>query len=205
MDLYNIIVKNSTYKKILEKKAKQRARIVSPYLNGAHILDWGCGNLLVAKNIIETNRNIEQIIGLDRTDYSDMHLTEERIKFVKGEGKKLPFSDNYFDMCYEIGALHHNPSMKQILDELWRVTKPEGKIIISEEVYSSQIGKLGLCLNDFAHNFFKPNPELHYQFKTKEKWINIFTKSNFSLDFATKFKVHLNLMNCYLFSFKPNK
>ena len=48
-----------------------------------------------------------------------------------GDALSLPFSDNYFDrlICSEV--LEHIPDYSGALAEIWRITKPGGRIGIS--------------------------------------------------------------------------
>jgi ubiquinone/menaquinone biosynthesis C-methylase UbiE len=46
--------------------------------------------------------------------------------------EKLPFPDNTFDRITLVDALHHVENALSTIMELWRVTKPGGKILIEE-------------------------------------------------------------------------
>lgn len=79
---------------------------------GAHVtdLDLSAGHLAHAK------RNFE-LRGLEGT-------------FVHGDGERLPFPDNNFDVVYSNGVIHHTPNTKTAIEEIYRVLKPGGKTII---------------------------------------------------------------------------
>jgi ubiquinone/menaquinone biosynthesis C-methylase UbiE len=40
----------------------------------------------------------------------------------------IPYPDDYFDLVIAFGAYERLPKIDQLLDELWRVVKPEGKV-----------------------------------------------------------------------------
>jgi len=79
---------------------------------GANVtdLDLSAGHLAHAK------RNFE-LRGLKGT-------------FKHGDGERLPFPDNTFDVVYSNGVIHHTPNTKTAIEEIYRVLKPGGKAII---------------------------------------------------------------------------
>ena len=46
--------------------------------------------------------------------------------------ESLPFKESYFDVIYIHSALHHFPSFKKIMEEVRRILKPDGVLIIQE-------------------------------------------------------------------------
>lgn len=52
------------------------------------------------------------------------------VTFVRSDLKKLPFQNNFFDLVFCVGVLHHIDKMEEALNELWRVLKPGGKIVL---------------------------------------------------------------------------
>ena len=80
-------------------------------------------------------------------DASGIDLTEQAIEHVRhrlelynlkpgelhvSDCEQLPFPDNFFDLVYSWGVIHHTPDTKKALDEIVRVCKPGGicKIMI---------------------------------------------------------------------------
>jgi ubiquinone/menaquinone biosynthesis C-methylase UbiE len=53
-----------------------------------------------------------------------------RGEFVHGDGEKMPFADATFDVVYSNGVIHHTPNTQTVIDEMYRVLKPGGRIII---------------------------------------------------------------------------
>jgi ubiquinone/menaquinone biosynthesis C-methylase UbiE/uncharacterized protein YbaR (Trm112 family) len=49
---------------------------------------------------------------------------------VQGDAEHLPFEDNYFDIVYSNGVLHHTPDTLRTIQEVYRVLKPGGRAII---------------------------------------------------------------------------
>lgn len=69
-------------------------------------------------------------------DLSLKMLVESQLKdkllATASHTEKLPFPDQTFERVIMIDALHHVCDQQKTADELWRVLKPGGKIIIEE-------------------------------------------------------------------------
>lgn len=51
-------------------------------------------------------------------------------KFKLGDAENLPFEDETFEFIYSYGVLHHTPNTHIAINEIYRVLKPKGKILI---------------------------------------------------------------------------
>jgi ubiquinone/menaquinone biosynthesis C-methylase UbiE len=49
---------------------------------------------------------------------------------LQGDGEKLPFNREIFDIVYSNGVLHHTHDTKAALEEVFRVLKPGGRAVI---------------------------------------------------------------------------
>jgi ubiquinone/menaquinone biosynthesis C-methylase UbiE len=54
------------------------------------------------------------------------------IKFVEGAAENIPLPDEYFDKVVASASFHHFSDHDKALEEMKRVLKPDGKIIILE-------------------------------------------------------------------------
>ena len=47
----------------------------------------------------------------------------------------LPYDDESFDMTFSVGVMHRNPTpvRRALISEMWRVTRPGGRLIFLEE------------------------------------------------------------------------
>jgi ubiquinone/menaquinone biosynthesis C-methylase UbiE len=99
------------------------------------ILESGCGE---GANIIHLRKcGIHNHITA--VDFSPekvrfcQQLEIENTDFIKADTRQLPFEDNAFTFTYVRDLLHHvNENRKELIDELLRVTKPGGKLVIIE-------------------------------------------------------------------------
>lgn len=137
--------------------------------SGGKILDVGTGRGEFIEIIKEVFNNYSEIIAIDSEEnaikLAKDNLKDENIKFIQMDAKKMDFEDNSFDTVCLSNSIHHLPNIESILNEIKRVTKPEGIIIINEmfcdnqnndqmsHVYlhhfSAKINRLnGICHND---------------------------------------------------------
>lgn len=93
------------------------------------ILDLGCGNkkLRQAWKFPELTSIKSKVIGIDIDKNSDADVIYDLNKIP------YPFSSNTFDIIYSSDVLEHlDPmKMKDIMKELHRITRPNGKIFIA--------------------------------------------------------------------------
>lgn len=100
---------------------------------GKKVLDVGCGNGYVlsrfAMNGAETH-------GVDLTPAA-VDLCRRRFAFMGLHGdfrvanaEALPFEDDTFDCVTSMGVLHHTPDTPKAVDEVYRVLKPGGRLIL---------------------------------------------------------------------------
>lgn len=78
---------------------------------------------------------------------------------VCSHAEKLPFPDAYFDRVIMVDALHHVCDQKDTAQELWRVLKPSGVIIIEEpdiNKWGVKLVALGEKIALMRSHFLKP-------------------------------------------------
>lgn len=67
---------------------------------------------------------------LDHIRATEEH--SERVQLVQGDGRTLPYPDDYFDGAYLVLVLGEIPDQEQALSELERVLKPDGRLVVGE-------------------------------------------------------------------------
>jgi ubiquinone/menaquinone biosynthesis C-methylase UbiE len=105
-------------------------------LKGKKILDIGLGTGGVAAAISKYGANL---YGIDSRDYcitlSKIMSKEKKanIKIKKWNGKNIPFPSNYFDMVIAIDTIDHFRDPYEIVKEVARVLKINGKCYFTAE------------------------------------------------------------------------
>lgn len=100
------------------------------------VLEIGCGTGIFMVRIAPL---CQEIVGLDIS--IDMLLENsnfaksiqiENVRLVNGSAERLPFADKSFDKIFLIDAIHHIPNISETVNEIRRVIKPEGLVIVFE-------------------------------------------------------------------------
>lgn len=111
--------------------------VIKPYLDGKQdILDIGCGPGGFLK---ATAPMCNSVTGIDLTpsfvsECQRMIDAEgiENAKAMQGSASSLPFSENSFDCIIMVDTIHHLDDVTSSLNEVYRVLKPGGTLLIFE-------------------------------------------------------------------------
>jgi ubiquinone/menaquinone biosynthesis C-methylase UbiE len=114
--------------------ASKRIQVMSEYIDirpDDVILDIG-GN--TGKVTEAYSRNCKEVVVLEPkrniVEYGKSH--RPNMKFIEGEAENIPLPDAYFDKVVASASFHHFSDHDKALEEMKRVLKPDGKIIILE-------------------------------------------------------------------------
>lgn len=95
----------------------------SSHLHG-RLLDFGCGS-----KPYKTLFNVSEYVGTDIQVSGHDHRNEEIDVYY--DGKTLPFENESFDSIFSSEVFEHVFNLPQVLDELHRVLKPGGKMLLT--------------------------------------------------------------------------
>ncbi len=73
--------------------------------------------------------DIDLSIGHLRLAQENFRLRGLDGQFIHHDAETLPFPDASFDLVYSNGVLHHTPNTRQVVDEIFRVLRPGGRVI----------------------------------------------------------------------------
>lgn len=131
---------NGDEKKVFEYKLTAPwHRIVIEFLNDIElknkkVLEIGCGYGSLSVYMAKKGA---KVIGIDisseaiKISRRNSSLNNQKIILKQASGENLQFKDQFFDLVVCCETLEHIPDYKKALDEIIRVTKKSGKIIIT--------------------------------------------------------------------------
>jgi SAM-dependent methyltransferase len=153
----------TVFQRFYEIAAERMVKEIEEFLVDEKILDLGCGSGIFGKKIEEKLK--KEVIGIDIVDKRVC-----KIPFKIYDGKKIPFSEDYFDVVVVAFVLHHTEDPISILKEAKRVGK---RIIIFEDLPEGIFGKVYCFLHWISWNlFFGKSPK--FNFHTSREWEEIF-------------------------------
>jgi ubiquinone/menaquinone biosynthesis C-methylase UbiE/uncharacterized protein YbaR (Trm112 family) len=104
-------------------------------LKDKKVLEVGCGAGAHSSLFCKEGAKITSLdLTVDRVIATKKKLEiidKSNSSFVlQGDAENLPFEDNFFDIVYSNGVLHHTPNTQKSIEEVRRVLKPGGSAVI---------------------------------------------------------------------------
>ncbi|MHB8088699.1 MAG: class I SAM-dependent methyltransferase [Anaerolineaceae bacterium] len=163
------------YEKFITPKDPQEMWTLADLPVSGALLDAGGGTGRVAQFMLGKANPVVVV------DLSRKMLTEARqkngLRPVCSHTEHLPFSDESFARIIMVDAFHHVCSQSQTVDELWRVLKPGGRIIIEEPDIRTFAVKL-IALAEklaFMRSHFLPPQQIANLFDSSDAWVRVET------------------------------
>lgn len=116
---------------------EKMVHLLSDLSNGAKILDVGCGKGHLALAIARSGRSCTSIdISDDEIYYARLNAIffnlDDRIDLQLQDARQMQFESGSFDAVVSAALFHHLIHPQMVLNEMLRVCKSPGKIIISD-------------------------------------------------------------------------
>jgi demethylmenaquinone methyltransferase/2-methoxy-6-polyprenyl-1,4-benzoquinol methylase len=125
----------------LHRLWKRRVVGLAKVQNGNRALDLCCGTgdlaLALAQHGAETigldfSEKMLEVAEARRQKIRNSQFAIRNLKFLQGDAQQLPFPDNFFDIVTVGYGLRNLTSWERGLDEMFRVAKPGGRIVVLE-------------------------------------------------------------------------
>jgi len=111
------------------------------------LLDIGCGTGTLVSMIGKSNLQVSHLVGLDYA----MEMCQQacskassepsgEIRFTNGDSERLPFEDESFDIVSCANSFHHYPHQQKVVQEMRRVLRPGGQLMIVDGFRDNVIG-----------------------------------------------------------------
>lgn len=112
-------------------------------LNNLKILDIGCGTGLMTQTLADKN----EVWGVDISSGLLKVARDKGIRTIRGSGDSLPFRNDTFHLVVCMGVLPYYKNPEKILSQISRVTRPNGKILITSTTNSLLIRSVRFLKN----------------------------------------------------------
>ncbi len=137
-ELAEYIEKRSSYSD--QVKINLKFRDVLDPKPGEYVLDVGCGSGVITRLIAPLLKPGGNITGFDNSpdiisfarELAKKEDLTSVIQFKVGDAEDLPFSDKSFDSAFATRLLLHVISPQIVVEELIRVVKSEGKVVLMD-------------------------------------------------------------------------
>jgi ubiquinone/menaquinone biosynthesis C-methylase UbiE len=193
------------YKKLTRQRSITFAQYLAPQIpDGSHLLDFGCGNMYTAIQLLGHLHNLK-VTGLDiirDQNLTDEILSDKRLEFRKSSTKEIPAADNSFDGALALATLHHTPDPEFFLSELVRVVKKGGFVILVEEMAINFLDKLYISTEDFLLNKMKEGVPVPLNFRYHKHYLKEFERQGLSIEFQGSVRPFPTMMHHYVFKLK---
>ncbi len=154
----------------------------------ASVLDVACGTGEFERQLLAPHPT-QSIVGVDISAQmlaiaQQKYATYSNVSFHLGRAAALPFADTSFDSIVCANAFHYFDNPADVLQEMKRVLKPEGTMVILDwckDYLLCRLCDLGLQLFDPAHKHCYTQAALHH----------ILVDSGFTLQRATRIRFGL--------------
>jgi ubiquinone/menaquinone biosynthesis C-methylase UbiE len=119
----------------------RRERVVElldPILRpGMHVLDVGCGTGIMAPLVLRRKAHYQGVdlsrnmIHEARQKHLGTEASEGSVAFTVADVERMPLPDAHYDVLLALGLLEYFENPQRVVDEIIRVVKPGGSVIVS--------------------------------------------------------------------------
>ncbi len=196
------------YKKLTRHRSVLFARRIAALLpENARVLDFGCGNMYTSQEIVKINPSVH-ITGIDvirDQNLDNAHLDSKNLDFKLLETRALPFPDNSFDATVALTVMHHTDDPEYYLSELKRVTRPNGSIILFEEMYINSFDKFIISSHDWILNKLKEGVPVPLNFRSHRHYLEEFQKQGLEILHQDGIRAFLTGMHLYIYQLRKKQ
>jgi ubiquinone/menaquinone biosynthesis C-methylase UbiE len=102
------------------------------FYRSKRVLDIGCG----PRGSLEWADMAAERVGLDPLvpAYRKLGIDHHKMNYCAARSERIPFPDSYFDVVTSVNSLDHVDDVQETIQEITRVTKPNGVFLVVVEI-----------------------------------------------------------------------
>lgn len=135
------------------------------------ILDVGCGISTVLHFLPGERYGIDPLAD----KYKRLYSYPPELHIQSSAGEQLPFPDRHFDLVFCTNVLDHTSDPRVVLNEIARVLKADGKLVLTVEVFESEEARDPAHPHCFTEEIAKSLVSEHFEalFVKESPWISL--------------------------------
>lgn len=147
-------------------------------ISAGRVLDVATGQGQSIKSIQESFADYDSIVGIDRKkinlEKARESIDDSQIEFIEMDAHNLEFDSASFDTVCISNSLHHMDEPSAVLDEMIRVLKPSGTLVVNE-MHCSDVDerqKTHVLLHHWWANIDQQTGISHYETFSYDRLVN---------------------------------
>lgn len=144
------------------------------------VLDFGCGDGFFARVVFD---KVDAGVDLADSRIEEAREKESYRKLVVYDGKRLPFPDKSYSTVVSNCVFEHLPDLDQALEEIYRVLKPSGKLLVT--VMSHKWERYLIGGKIFGRNYCQwlRRKQKHQNLLSSKNWKKKFLERGFKIEY----------------------
>ena len=140
------------------------------------MLDIGCGTGWAVRYASQLCTENGEFYGLDISPImiekaKEHSLGYKNVYFINADSETMPFEDNFFNFIICTNSFHHYENPIKVLNEIYRILTPNGKIYIMDP-------SADITLIKILDSIVRRKEAAHVKFYNTKEYKSFFEKSN---------------------------
>lgn len=158
LNKFEFMLMNNPVRALIQERVEAKIlRSMSSLPTIDRALEIGCGNGSGTR-IIKKWFSPANMVGIDldakMIEIAQRRNRDQTVTYQVMDASSLDFQDGTFDAVFDFGMIHHIPNWQDCIQEIKRVLKPNGEVILEElsiDSFSQGLGRAGRYL--LAHPY----------------------------------------------------
>ncbi|MBI4240701.1 MAG: class I SAM-dependent methyltransferase [Candidatus Rokubacteria bacterium] len=130
--------------------------VARQYARGKVVLDIGSGDGCAAFLLAEESKEVIGVeVAREAVELARQRYQRPNLRFQQMSGTQLGFPDNTFDLITSFQVIEHVPEVEVFVDEMIRVLKPDGRLLVTTPNRLTSIGENPYHVQEYSPDEFR--------------------------------------------------